>query len=988
MCGEGEDEAGSAHFPSGEGSEEFLEAWLAAAVPRERRARHRRRRAVLPPAVLVTTGAERRERARRVSAWLDRCLHRQGPGRRLAALVPHATLSAADIAAATGPLTVPLAERLGGNLPRRTGRLPLRNHRLALDLVTRLGSPADAAAPGAAPGTPGSPGTPGDPSRPAAAGTRDGAGDPGGTAGAGGAGDPGSAGGAGDPGSAGGAPPLTATALRDHCYDLRCQRGQLLGALRSAGTVPDAVAGGALGTLWRFLAEPLFFRLPRWWWGRHCTRRLVRSQRHGWYARARGLAHGYSSAEFFADALQLSPADQETVLLHALFADLGRATAPVRLSPWRRRRSTRYVFLLELPGALPRDLGARLARPAHREHPAADRATAFLRAYTRAVRDAGCTATLLLAVGHAAAAPDGTTPLAAAARHFGPPRGREPGAFGPLLVTLPAGPGAWPAWGRAPLAVRPREWRLGPAAAASLQATSAGLAAFGLLATLVGHLAPGGEHDCLGGPPPGRSGSAVVPAPEPEPRPVPLQAEYRAAEALIEEQNARAEQAEAQGRVVRTVAYVGTPVSDDWDQERQRSDGAVPELRGIALAQAQLNDEARSDDQKIWLRVELFDAGAHFAGAVEAAREIVRLAEADPEGLIGVVGFAQSWEVTQSAVRILNAAEVPTLATNATADEMQAGTYYHQLAPPSSREAAIVSRFVHEARIVEDGSGGCLPARAAIVVQDPADLYSKSVGDGFTRSFEAEGGTWRTLWHTPPGEGTGAPPRSPDTRIGWESSIHGVAEAVCAQLRNASGTPTVVFWAARSRELGAFLNDFEDSTDCSGDPLTVVGGNELTNAALSGMYRTPGWLRLYHDDHVLPVGESPSAITAEFNARYAAAFGEDDLWRNDGHAALGYDAMQVIAEAANDAYGSTGGRGLNRESVQVVLYGGVHKAGASGVLDYRAGDPVPRNKPLVILRYVDGHSEPVMSCGAFAVNQPPAEHWGPDGAYDCPEEGD
>jgi ABC-type branched-subunit amino acid transport system substrate-binding protein len=756
----------------------------------------------------------------------------------------------------------------------------------------------------------------------------------------------------------------SAKALRNHCYTERRERGPLLNALWSLGGKDPAPAGG-LAAVWHFLAGPCFQEFPRWWWGHRCTRRLVRSKRHGWYARAQGLPHGRNITEFFGHARRNAARNIEELLLHALFEDLKTATRPTWISPWRRRRTTRYAFLLELPPDSPDGRGAR-----------------FIRAYAEAVEKSSCTATVLVAAGPAESAADGAdSTLSNAALRLSARSGGPGGTVRPLVVHLPDNAPAWPEEGRPVEPVVPRTWTLGPATSTALQsvavATALGVVAGVLVPRIVGE---GDDNDCLG------SAADGQPAPPPqEHEPDWLLRQYREAQRIISNENARAEEAAQLGDTVRTVAYLGTAVSGNADQEEQRSDGAVPELRGIALAQRELNDEARSDDHKVWLRVEWYDAGEEFADAPEAAREIKARAEAAPDDFIGVVGIAQSRDVTKEAVAILNAAQIPVITTNATADEMQTGNYYHQMAPPSSREAEIASHFTHEANIVEDGAGGCAPADAAIVIQDPADLYSASLGDSFSDQFAAGGGEWRKLWYTPEGETrTGTPGLPDDPRITREESPHGVAEAVCELMRSEPERNWVVYWASRAREFDSFLNDFEDSIGCAGDRLTVVGGNELTNAVLSGMYETSSWLRLYHAVHVLPVGQSLSHISEPFNAAYAAEFGEDDLWRNDGHAALAYDTMQVIGEAANQAYESSDGNSVDGATVQDNLHDGIDKAGASGAIQFPEGEPVSQDKPLVILHHTDSGSEPVLACGAFAPNDDPVEVWGPGDEFTCP----
>ncbi|MGP3967602.1 hypothetical protein [Streptomyces sp. 6N223] len=769
--------------------------------------------------------------------------------------------------------------------------------------------------------------------------------------------------------------------LRDFCFERKRERRPFLGGLWKLGGAP--ADGFALAGVWNMLGGPFFQLAPRWQWARGLTRHLLRSnrQRHGWYRSAVGEGAPVFGVDFFehvephvkallegGDAHDGSVAERQReldrLLVHALLADLARWARPTRVAPWRRRRVTRFVFLVHLP-----DEG--IAEGNRWEH--------FFEECGSAVQETRCGAALWVAVGPrdaAIAGVDGT--LADAADVLRSGHGDIRDDIRPLRVPLPA-EADHPRRRPARRSIRPTP---GPRLWATVGSMGA-VAILLLFASGIEKALPDAEPDpaCLGGSSPDRVAPSLR-----DPAEKDLRGLYRDAWEMIEEENARADQeaAQEQGRTVRTIAYMAVPVNGDWDEDQQRSDGAVPELRGIALAQRALNDEARSNDLKVWLRVKFFNAGEGYRDAPDAARDIVDWAEAAPDELIGVVGIAQSWDTTREAVQILSAAQIPTIATNATADEMQSGVYFHQIAPPSSREAEIATAFTRQAGIVRDASGGCAPARAAVVVQDPNDLYSMSLGTSFSRQFASDGGrgSVRRLWYSPD---AGSPRPMPPEGASWEESVRGVAVSVCERIRRDPDTPTVVYWASRAREFDAFLDDFGDSTPCAGEALTVVGGNGLTNPALSGTYENHPWLRLYHAAHVLPVGQSLSHVAVGFNAAYAQ-FGTDDPWRNDGHAALAYDTMQVMAEAANEAYASTGGQSVNRESVQVVLNRGVERAGASGAIDFPAGEPVSRDKPLVILHHTDEGSEPVLSCGTFAPNAGSVTEWGPGGAFDCPRD--
>ncbi|MDT3397056.1 ABC transporter substrate-binding protein [Streptomyces sp. B1866] len=896
---------------TGDEAEEFAAALRRAVVPRDRQAKARD---LLPPVLLLAHGETEedadgaRARAARAVDELEGCLRAQG-----AKLVPYARVSAARLRAARGgwPVSTDIGTQLAEDPPRRTGRLRLRDFALAQDVVAwALGPDAD---------------------------------------------------------------PQGGEALRDHAYARHLRRAPLARTLwRLGGGDPGAAAGPSWFTFAvSVLLRPLFQTFPRWWWARRRDRRLLWSARSGWYADWRGIGHGRRAVGFFEHAARLvAPAGPEgrqeavavleRLVLRALLHDLKSAARPGRLSPWRRRRLTRYVLLLELPDG------------AGEEAPGAE----FLAEYAAAARETGCAAVVVVAAGPARTAPaDGERiGLARAAARWDRAAGLPTGATAPLLVDLPARSGAG---GSALAPVAPRTFRMGPATELVLGFTAL-VAGLGVLAPLLLWPAVGGDGGadagCIGGPATAPVASAPLEAGSVSPK-----EQYQRVVDMIEAQNRQAEEAASQlHRQVRTVVHLGSTIPATLD--RERFDGAIPELRGIALAQQDLNREAGNDDQKVWLRVERVEAGERFARAPAEAREIVRKAATNPK-IIGVVGITQSRTETMEAVRILGGAGIPTIGTTATADQMQVNRYYRSMAPSNSREARIVSEFARKARIVEDSSGSCAPAEAAVVIEDPTDLYSRTIGEDFAARF---GGRPHILQYSP--NASDSPPGSGGDRVTQEESIHAVAEAVCERIT--AEPRTVVYWASRSREFAAFLSSFGDDTPCEGRKLTVLGGNELTNAALTGTFRDPAWLRLYHSAHVLPVGYQRSDTARQFSDAYARTFGRKDLWRNDGHAALAYDGMQLVAAAANEAYAGTDGREVNRSNVQSSLYRGIRKEGASGYLDFdRSGGAVSTDKPLVVLHRARGGSEPVLSCGAFAQNTGQVTRWGPDQEFACPRDG-
>lgn len=874
----------------------------------------------LLPPVVLLTGERDAQAVKRVLAELERLLNPSG--RPHTKPVPCARVYAGEPGSRT-PLAAEVGRALGEQLPDRTGRLRLPDFWLMRDVLDW--APQEAAS--------------------ASAEQR-------------------------DPGSSGeilqDGQPAPGEALRNHCYARHRRRGHLLRALWWLGGTETQ---GLLGA-WHVIARPVLQFLPQWAFGHSRTRRLLRSRRRGWYADLEGIPHGRRSLDFFQDAARrmtegtgLDTAARERLLLRALLADLRRAARTGWWSPWRRRRNYRYVILLELPG----DGGG---------------AAQFLEEYRTAARRARCAAVLLVGAG-----PPGCLGRDPAGEEVSPgdagerldrSRGVPSAPHRPLLVRLRQEEQARFLDGQAHRAVTlvAPAWRMGPGTelAASVTATAVVLAAVGIW--LLPKAMERFDNECLGGQSAAAGAQPALVAASPGKDP------YRQLKDLIEKQNAEVDRAEEQGATARTLIHIGTPV---WSSGRSAiSSGALPELRGVALAQQQVNEESARDDKKVWLRLELRNAGPRFQNVERVAEEIVREAKGDPR-IVGVVGMTQSRRETQKAVRVLGDAGIPVTATTATADEMlrQSG-HYRQVAPANSREAEVAGDFAHRARTVQLADGTCVRARATVVIQDPYDVYSKGLGDGFANSFGKDA---HRIWYSPDAEREGDAPGQEDGGE-WVETLEGAANLVCERVREQQDT--IVFWAARSMEFRAFADDYGAVSACEGRKLTVLGGDDLTNAVISAEPQVTDheWLRLYHVSHVLPVGDPRRSGTAKgFSARYTRTFGRD-VWRFDGHAALGYDAFQVMASGINRAFAATDRQTVERDTVQASLYGGISRPGASGSLVYDRFRRVPRDKPLVILRDTPRGPRLVLACGVFAENTGRMHRWGPHNEFTCPRDKD
>ncbi|MFE4061105.1 ABC transporter substrate-binding protein [Streptomyces sp. NPDC059096] len=759
-------------------------------------------------------------------------------------------------------------------------------------------------------------------------------------------------------------PDHAATALRDDAYQQRVRRSRFLLSLwsLSGGDTPPAsgwrswfVGKAVMGVIRTF---------PRWWWTRRVTARLIRGRGPFLIGRrARWLGAELNAARSREDFFQVmdAVADRqaprladpahprfeesllalEQILLRALLEDL-RTPRAGGVLPQRRRRTARPVLLVPLPRA-----GETGRRAAER----------FLRAYQEVSVQTRPPGPLTIVVGRPDAAllaelspQECSLQRMASLLHQGGTR--------PLLVDLREEP-----FGRDGQSVRkaaPRtfrlDWRVPAVAAGTTTVLVAAL--LGLyVADIVGDSPE--SQKCLGGT------EAVKTRNPPDVDPKKL---YNATLEAIKQQNESAREYVKQGKQVRTIVYFGSDGPTGTVKDAV-FDGNIPELRGIALWQKRLNDKARANDSLVRLIVDVRTTGPGFRNAEEKAKKLVEEIESAENGsvppddykqVVGVLGFAQSNKETQEALGVLGKAGVPVVGTTATADDMK-GSTYQPFTPLNSTEARIAAAFVSGSNIVPTGGGNtCTPADTAVVIQNSADLYSKSLADQFTDKLP---GDEFQIDISPTNEISD--PEDP----GRMANPQNVAETVCDWL--GKNKKAVVYWTARARDFTAFVDALGSQESCTEGGLTVMGGNELTNVALTGKYSEQPWLRLYHTAHRLPADDGrASEGTKNFVADYdefVPGAPENDPWRDDGHSAVAYDAFQLLSRAVDDAKPGN----MKRGSVLTALEKGISfEGGATGFIRERLlPNKPPKDKTLVILKQTLERPVAVAACGTFSPKE-------------------
>ncbi|MGP3949330.1 hypothetical protein [Streptomyces sp. 7N604] len=928
-------------FPNAAGATEFLRAFKTAVYPDDWKSLRGR---PLPPVLLKTGGEGRRAEQRwtRVIGALEEALRHDG--RKAVSYARPQTLATGNPGEEL--LTLYVGRLLPVDPPRRTGKLKLRDFGLVDQLVELTRAVAD------------------DPALDVVALQRH----------------------------------LSGRRLRDSVYELHADKadGGVLHRLAQLATPPDG-SGAVITTLVRLFGNPVCYKLPRriwaWWW----KRRLLKSRKYGWYAR--WLHISSPTGTFFdrvsdvvtpqavalrggAEARERALFELEKLLLRALLGDLHRKRAG-RFRPWARRRRTRRVVLVALP---PNEAGTGSTAEARD-------VVRFLRAYRSAIGEPGSGSLFVFGVG----CPDGyqleepgqqwhwqrSANLAVPAQQLTP---MAPGQNNPRILQPTVQDADFEGGGLPVSALRPQGFRWGPRLELLTELTAMSLALALLVSFLVGLTRPSADTRCL-------DGSPVAKRVDPEPLPAgpfkqgvlegaTVKEEYDAARQQIEDLNEKAMAAEKKGETVRRVVYLGSTVSAD--PEEAEYNGEVPELRGIWLAQARLNSEAASDPEnsKVRLIVDVRDTGHNFKNAVQVAKQVVADTQKgqkyqDHRTIVGVIGFSESRTETKAAAAALSDGRVPVISTTASANEMQeAGEYYRPLSPSNDRETRVEAKFAHSGPIIEESSdprknnGYCVSATRAVVVKDPTDLYSDDLADRFRKNFPGAS----SVMEYPGGVASSAQ----------------TAEKVCARMNAKGGQRAVLYWASRVENFNAFLNDYVGRTECAYRNLTVIGANELTNSALAGKFDfAKKWLRLYYTAHVLPVRHEDMSGEAErFTDHYAYYAGEDDPWFNDGHGPLGHDALRVLWDATVDAKQSSEEQ-VDSVTVKSKLDNEIRFQGVSGVIHYQKANESkpPLNKALVIVRYAGNTPGLVLRCGSFTLNdEDGATSWGPDAAYECPQD--
>jgi len=373
-------------------------------------------------------------------------------------------------------------------------------------------------------------------------------------------------------------------------------------------------------------------------------------------------------------------------------------------------------------------------------------------------------------------------------------------------------------------------------------------------------------------------------------------------------------------------------------------------LEGFAVAQRrQLSAPAASDPI---VRILIANGGRGMREGVRVAKQLRELVQQD-RSIVGVVGLDMSSEPTRQTIQALTDAGLPMVASTLSADGLaDQNPMYFQVTPQNRRQAAVAASFV-----------GTLPGPRRVRVyysDDASDIYSTNLRDDAVKSFQDKGFQVEARALTPDG-GFGG-------EVAHEKYGDRLVGNAGAAGRDTCSYDGFVFFAARGvPDFGQFASG---AAQC-GSRAVVLGGDDVTRYVADQVERQRNRaLPYYYLSFATEPVTEPKGVARDFYAALDQMFGFERTAQGrslDGHAALAYDAAQVMITAT--AY-------LRETAANIpVTPGGIWREitaihtsapdeqqtnkfieGVTGTIDYGGdiGRNVPEGKPVAVLRVEGG----------------------------------
>jgi ABC-type branched-subunit amino acid transport system substrate-binding protein len=393
------------------------------------------------------------------------------------------------------------------------------------------------------------------------------------------------------------------------------------------------------------------------------------------------------------------------------------------------------------------------------------------------------------------------------------------------------------------------------------------------------------------------------------------------------------------------------------------------EMEGMAIAQLrQLRARGLSDPI---VRILIANAGQEMHAGVQVAAQLRDLADRD-RSIVAVVGLDMSSTATEKTISALSNAGLPTVASTLSADGLaDLNPMYFQVAPQNRREAEIAAAFV-------DRLSGQPRAVRVYYSDDSSDSYSTNLRDDAFTSFHTRKFAIQTRAFTP-----NLPATGPPSHEKYGDPLIGNAAAAGRDTCSYRG---YVFFVGRGvPDFGDFMSG---AAQC-GSQAVFVGGDDVTRFVADQVARQQNRALPYYylSFATAPVAQ-PAGPARDFYSSLAQEFTFEQGAQGrslDGHAALSYDAAEVVITAA--AY-------LRETAATIPVTPGsiwreitaIHTSqvgpkqtnkqleGVTGTIDFGGdlGRNVPQSKPVAVLRVENGEVDPTIRgfCGHAADRSP------------------
>jgi ABC-type branched-subunit amino acid transport system substrate-binding protein len=406
---------------------------------------------------------------------------------------------------------------------------------------------------------------------------------------------------------------------------------------------------------------------------------------------------------------------------------------------------------------------------------------------------------------------------------------------------------------------------------------------------------------------------------------------------------------------------------------------SLDELRGVALAQDDAFQAAQHDPTVVPIKVLLANTGDRFVAGPAVASKVVERARHD-RTLAAIIGISQSRTESHQAIQVLSSLQLPIIGSTTTSDQiLSSSPLYYVIVPRNAREAETLAQFLAHQPIAAGPGGEMVPAKKAVVIEDPKDEYSQNLAEDFRRSFTRGGNEVIANYDYGPFEdGTHDPGNIHDI---VEGSADQLVQDLCTTIGDA---PTFAFYASRAQLFPAVLDKIDQESECGGRELAIVGSDENARFIADHTIDVSRYPSVhFYDAAFSELDRHSTPVAQTFAKRYRKRYHESV---GDSGAADAYDAFNAASKAIDQSYQQDPSipHGVVASKMRDGL---VHFNGVTGLITFNGEHEtsrVPPDKPIFVVAERPEGPKALLACGRYADG---AEWttWG-SGDFPCPHD--